>query len=427
MSSIWWDELKRIALLMAGGLIIGLVSGKVAIWLALALAGYLFWHLMQLYRLERWFAEGRSTALPEAPGIWGEIYNHLHRLLRRNRERKQHLARLLREFRDATEALPEGAVVLDRAWEIRWFNDAAIAMLGLRPQDVGQPLVNLVRQPRFARYLQAGNFREPLEIVAPADAERRLMLHVVPYGDEHRLLLLRDHTRLYRLERMRREFVANASHELRSPLTVIGGYLEALMEDPAIADTWRQPIAEMRRQAVRMTAIVNDLLELSRLETEAEDAPRETIDVCGLVSRIREEALALGEGPADVRLELETTARLAGSEKEIHSAFSNLVFNAMRYTPEEGLVRLRWYRDGGHACFAVIDTGIGIPPEHIPRLTERFYRVDSARTRAKGGTGLGLAIVKHVLQRHGATLRIESEEGRGSVFTCVFPAARVLE
>lgn len=418
-------EIFRLLALIASALLLGVFAGRVTSILVLTLGAYLGWQIYWLAKLERWLASDRSAVPPDAPGLWGDIFHHLYRQYRRNRKRKQRIARLLRAFRDSTDAMPDGAVALNENWEIAWFNDAAVKLLGLvSPQDVGQRIGNLIRSPVFIRYLAAGDFREPVEIPSPLGTGHRLSLHVAPYGDNERLLLIRDITRMHRLEQMRREFVANASHELRSPLTVISGYLEALADDNDIPESWQQPVSEMRRQAARMSGIIEDLLELSRLETSEVQVNGDTVDVRGLLARIREEALLMGEGPRDVTLDIQTDCRLKGTEKEIYSAFSNLVFNAMRYTPSNGRVTLRWCLRDGKPCFAVQDTGIGIAREHIPRLTERFYRVDSGRVRAKGGTGLGLAIVKHVIQRHGAKLEIDSAPGKGSTFTCVFPAER---
>ena len=425
MPGTWSRELTRLGLLLSLSLLLGAILGQPGLVLLAALSVYVLRHLYWLYRLERWLARERSAVPPEAPGIWGDVFHHLFRHYRGNRKRKLRIARLIRAFRDSTAAMPDGAVVLNNLWQIAWFNDAAGKLLGLsRRQDTGQRIVNLLRNPVFTRYLSEREFDEAIEIVSPLDDEQRLSLQVVPYGDGERLLLIRDVTRLHRLEQMRREFVANASHELRSPLTVINGYLEAISDDEKVKTEWEAPLREMRRQAERMSGIVDDLLELSRLETAADTIQGETIDVRGLLARIRQEALALGEGPRDVELKIETDARLNGVEKEIYSAFSNLVFNAMRYTPASGTVSIRWYTHNGQLCLDVADTGIGIPAEHVPRITERFYRVDSGRVRSKGGTGLGLAIVKHVLQRHGGRLDIRSTPGQGSTFTCTFPAAR---
>lgn len=423
-------ELVRLALLLAAALLLGAFSGHALAALLLALSGYAAWHLYWLFRLERWLARERGAVPPEAPGIWGDVFHLLFTRYRRNRKRKQRIARLMRSFQDSTGAMPDGAVALNRHWQIAWFNDAAETLLGLARQDIGQRIANLLRNPLFIRYLADGNFEEAVEIVSPLHDDRRLSLNVVPYGEGEHLLLVRDTTRLFRLMQMRREFVANASHELRTPLTVITGWLEALNDDAQVASAWQAPIHEMRRQADRMSDIISDLLELSRLETSDEDVSGDVLDMSAMLERIRGEALALGEGPRDIQVACETAVRLRGIEKEIHSAISNLVFNAMRYTPAGGKVVLRWYcrsaASGEEACLAVSDTGIGISKEHLPRITERFYRADSGRARSKGGTGLGLAIVKHVLQRHGARLEIESTPGSGSTFTCVFPSARVV-
>lgn len=426
MASARSRELVRLALLLAVALLLGVLVSHVLAALLAALLAYAGWHLYWLFRLERWLARERGAIPPEAPGIWGDVFHLLFARYRRNRKRKQRIARLMRSFQESTGAMPDGAVALNRHWQIAWFNVAAEKLLGLARQDIGQRIANLLRNPLFIRYLADGDFDESIEIASPLDDERRVSLNIVPYGEGEHLLLVRDTTRMFRLQQMRREFVANASHELRTPLTVIAGYLEALKDDDQIARDWEAPINEMRRQADRMSDIIADLLELSRLETSDDDATGDELDVRGMLARIREEALALDEGPRDIALAFETDARLRGVEKEIYSAFSNLVFNAMRYTSADGTVTIRWFRRGNDACLAVMDTGIGIAEEHIPRLTERFYRIDAGRARSKGGTGLGLAIVKHVLQRHDARLEIESTPGAGSTFTCVFPVERVV-
>jgi two-component system phosphate regulon sensor histidine kinase PhoR len=322
--------------------------------------------------------------------------------------------------------MPDGVVVLNPQAEILWFNRMAARLLGLRGKsDMGLRVENLVRQPEFLRYLNGGEYTQPVILRSAIGVDQHLSLQIVPYGAGQLLMLVRDVTAAARLEAMRKDFVANASHELRSPLTVISGYLETLNGDPTIDPSVAAPLAEMRRQALRMTSIVQDLLELSRLEASERMVTGSPIDVAVLVAQLRQDVLARPHHPARVEVKLESTALLVGDEAQIHSAFANLVDNAAKYTPDDGLVEIRWWtdEDGGH--FAVRDTGIGIAAEHIPRLTERFYRVDQGRSRATGGSGLGLAIVKHVLQRHGATLEIQSTEQRGSVFTCHFPPQRL--
>ncbi|MCG8435139.1 MAG: phosphate regulon sensor histidine kinase PhoR, partial [Gammaproteobacteria bacterium] len=426
MHSFWSREFLAAGFFFTAMLIIGALVGHIAVMLLVGVTAYLAWHLYNLYCLDKWLAHDRKSLPPESRGIWNEVFHHYYRVHKKNQKRKRKLASLLKEFRKSTSAMPDGTVVLDDNWQIRWMNNAVERLLGLRrSQDLGQRIDNLVRSPEFQYYLNSGNYSEPIEIVSPVNSSLRLSLQLVLFGTGQHLLIVKDITRIHQLELMRREFVANASHELRSPLTVISGYLEAMGEDEGVANSWEKPLWEMRRQTTRMASIVNDLLELSRLETEEAKAPHEQVDVAGLAARVKNEAVALNSGTDNIKLSIDTNIKLLGSEREVYSAFSNLVFNAVRYTPKTGGIRIRWYSDKDGAHFEVKDTGIGIAPEHIPRLTERFYRVDSSRVRSNGGTGLGLAIVKHVLQRHGARLEITSEPGMGSTFTCHFPHDRL--
>ena len=324
--------------------------------------------------------------------------------------------------------MPDGSLVLDGEFRIMWFNIAAEQMLRLSTnRDLGQPVANLVRSPRLAEYLAKGQFEDPIVLRSPIDEARSLSVRLIPYGSNQYLALFRDVTRMQRLQAMRRDFVANASHELRSPLTVLAGYLEGLVEDSGLAQEWREPVSEMQRQCRRMSTLVNDLLELSRLETEEQDPARtEEVDVARLVQRIVHEAeLQDGEEHRFSLLDL-ATVRLIGVEHELHSAFGNLVINAMRYTGRGGKIDVAWrQKEDGCVVFEVSDDGIGIEARHLPFITQRFYRVESARSRSRDGTGLGLAIVKHVLQRHGGRLEVSSVLGKGSTFRCIFPADRV--
>lgn len=419
-SLLGYAGLLLVALLIAG------YFGHPWLGLFCATFSYLIWHLVNLYRLERWLRKGRQFNTPESFGIWGEVFQYFYRLRRRDRERKRRMTRLLREFRDSTGAMPDGVVVLNRLGEIRWFNRAAARLLDLRvPQDVGQRIVNLIRHPDFIRYVKRGEYEEAVEIPSELGGDPRLTLQIVPYAESQQLLLVRDVTRLHRLEKVRREFVANASHELRTPLTVIAGYLDALNAEAGLPADWQAPLREMQQQSRRMSAIVKDLLELSRLETEVGEAPYQKVDVGGMLSRIRSEVLALGQGPSDVIMRVSADIQLLGAEHELYSAFANLIFNAMKYTPPDGQVTVSWQMEDKGAYFSVQDTGVGIPAEHLPRLTERFYRADPSRSRDSGGTGLGLSIVKHALQHHAARLEITSVPGKGSTFTCHFPDRRV--
>lgn len=421
----WGYVAARLGVLLGAAVLLGWLFGYPLAWLSAALGGYLAWHLWHLWQLESWLRRKLGEPPRDAPGLWGGVYAQLHRLRLQSRARKKRLARVLKEFRKSTHALPDAAVVLDQDNDISWLNDAAGRLLGLRPEDRGQRIENLLRAPEFAEFLRDAARGESMRMASPADERLKLSLQLVPYGEVQRLLLAKDITHEVRLETVRRTFVANASHELRSPLTVISGYLDSLADDAELARHWREPVEEMARQAERMQRIIEDLLTLSRLEASAREAEREFVDVSAILTSLRKEALAREERPATVELLLESDAGLFGAEGEIYSAFANLVGNALKYTPADGRVEIRWRREGDDACLTVSDSGIGIPPDAIPRLTERFYRVDKGRERATGGSGLGLAIVKHVLQRHGSSLEIESTLGRGSAFTCRFPAARV--
>ncbi len=421
-----WFAAVRLAGAVVLGLLLGWLLGRPFAGVALVVAAYLVWQLTNLFRVDWWVRHRSFADPPDIGGAWGTAITQIMRLHRRKRFHKQRFVQLLRQIQRSTAALPDGVVILNVENEIVWFNRMASQLLNLRrSDDLGLRVDNLVRQPEFVRYLSVGQYANPVVIRAGTGEALYLSLHIVPYGEGQRLLLVRDVSRQMHLEAMRKDFVANASHELRSPLTVISGYLETLSQDAAVEPDLRHPLAEMRRQAERMTAIVRDLLELSRLEATDSEAEGEPIDVAALLETLRRDVLARPEGPREVRVSVDSDARLIGIESEIHSAFFNLVDNAAKYTPAEGSIEMRWRidKEGGH--FAVEDTGPGIQPEHIPRLTERFYRVDPGRSRSTGGSGLGLAIVKHVLQRHGATLDVRSTPGKGSVFECLFPPQRI--
>ncbi|MCH8476819.1 MAG: phosphate regulon sensor histidine kinase PhoR [Wenzhouxiangella sp.] len=427
MRQAWRSELLVLGGRVLAALLLGAFFGYFGWFMFAALVAFSCRHLLQLYRLERWLRVGRVRNPPESWGIWGDVFEHYYRLQRRYYKRKKRLARVIREFRESTAAMPDGTLVLNSEFRIIWFNDAARETLRLSSnRDLGQPIASLLRSPRFKIYLDAREFNQPVNVPSPIDDSRTLAVRLIPYGAEPYLLLVRDVTRMQRLQARRRDFVANASHELRSPLTVLSGYLEALAEESALGSQWREPLEDMQAQCQRMSTLVNDLLELSRLETEEGDASLEDeVDVPALLDRIARNARAEDASRHEISLEVLSGAGLKGNDSELHSAFSNLVVNAMRYTANGGRIRIRWFaRPGGELAFEVSDTGIGIDEKHLPFITQRFYRVNSSHSRYKGGTGLGLAIVKHVLQRHNARLEVESTPGEGSVFRCVFPQQR---
>ena len=393
----------------------------IACALLLAVLGY---HLRHLYALRRWLERGESPDPPRARGVWDELHALLHRSRRESAKREAELAEALARWRAAARALPDGVAILDGD-RISWCNDSARLHLEIDPaQDTGRPITHLVRIPEFLEYLEAGDFSKPVIVEPPYSPGRVLSLQAVDYGEDQRLVLSRDITQFKQVERMRREFVANVSHEMRTPLTVISGFLETLRDEKDAASAQRY-ISMMTEQSKRMERLVEDLLVLSALESSPPPPMDDPIDMPALLERLGAEARALSGGRHRIEVESEPGIDLVGSEKEISSAFGNLVSNAIRYTPERGTVRLRWHPTSEGAAFDVEDTGIGIAPEHIPRLTERFYRVDRGRSRETGGTGLGLAIVKHALGRHGAALDVTSTPGKGSRFSARFAGPRV--
>jgi len=404
-------------------LILGLVA---------AVLGWLAWSDWREFRkLKRWAAQPRLTDPPEADGEWGEVFNDLHRHRRATLHRRRQLAQLIVRSRRGAEALPYGVAVLDRKYRLDWCNEAARAHLGLDPvRDRGQAVGNFVREPEFVEYLNGGDFSQPVRLESAGTRRRTLSLQIVSFGQDEHLLLSQDVTGAARLEEMRRDFVSNVSHELRTPLTVLAGFLETIQDLKLDAGRVRDYVSLMAPQAERMKRLIEDLLILSSLEHAPAPPPANRIAVRPLLDRVRAEAEVLSKGRHRISVTTEGEHDLAGAESEIASVFLNLVTNAVRYTPEGGEIRLRWRSgaqvpDGG-AEFSVEDTGIGIDPEHLPRLTERFYRVDRSRSRETGGTGLGLSIVKHALARHNAVLAVESTPGKGSRFSARFPATRLL-
>jgi two-component system, OmpR family, phosphate regulon sensor histidine kinase PhoR len=428
VSPAGWQAVSRLGMALLAALLVGLATSRIALAFAVVLAIYSAVQIWNLLRLEHWLRRRRIETPPDISGLWGEVVTIVSRIYRRKQFHRARVTALLREFRRLTTAMPEGAVLLGPDHEILWFNHRAALWLGLRrKRDFGIRIENLVRHPDFVEYLRTSTQSDGVVVQDPGEGNRWLSFHVIRTGTaERQLLMVRDVSREQQLQSMRKDFVANASHELRSPLTVITGYLDALADDQKLDPTWSAPILEMRRQAERMSTIINDLLELSKLESGERPLDEEQIDIPGMLSLLRKETIAQEPHPREVRLTLDSTDWLKGVESELHSIVSNLLSNAVKYTPAQGEIGLRWWtdEDGGH--IAVRDTGVGIAPEHIPRLTERFYRVDSGRSRDLGGSGLGLAIVRHALQRHEASLTVDSIEGRGSTFTCHFPPHRVV-
>ena len=431
MNQDWRGSLIRHLLLMSGAcLLLGLITGEYAWVLVLGLAGYLGWHLQQLLRLHKWLRtrEG-DEAPPEGYGLWGEVLDSIYHLQRRDQKVRGRLQAVIDRVQESTAALKDAVIMLDRDGNLEWWNIAAEKLLGLKtPQDSGQQITNLLRDPRFIDYFDNHNYNEPLELPSPVNNHLRLQFHITRYGNREHLMLVRDITRLHQLEQMRKDFVANVSHELRTPLTVISGYLETLLDNVEnVNPRWLRALQQMQQQGGRMQNLLNDLLLLAKLEATDYPSDNQPVAVDLLLLSIKNDAQALsGERHHRISLEVDPHLKLKGSETELRSAFSNLVFNAVKYTPDEGEIHVRWWSDEQGAHLSVQDTGLGIEAKHLPRLTERFYRVDSSRASNTGGTGLGLAIVKHVLLRHRAHLDIISHLGKGSTFTCHFPPLQMV-
>jgi len=428
MRVVWVGELLRIAALALAGALVGHWLGDVWAGAAMALLARLLIHVRNFATLRAWLDQPKQFSLPDRRGVWGEIFTGLLDLQKRNRKRKKKLAAILAEFQSSTEALPDGAVVLGPRGEIVWFNKSAQALLGLRQHDLGLRVPNLVRRPAFTEYFAKGEFDREVEAWSRVNLEAMLSYRVIPYGNGQRLLIVRDVSELKRLELVRRDFVANASHELRTPLTVLRGYLDVMDADAQGQKPlapWRTPIAEMRVQAARMESLVTDLLKLARLESDIIITRQDLLDAPRMLARLQDEARAMSRGEHRLSFTVEPGLLLFGRETEVHSIFVNLVANAVQYTPAGGVIDVRWWGDDHGAHFSVADSGIGIDAKDIPRITERFYRVDVSRSRASGGTGLGLSIVRQALDHHEGRLQIESEPGVGSTFIAHFPQHRV--
>ncbi len=423
------ELLLILALILVGGAL-GYAAGQAVYGVLLGLVLALLRLIWVMTHLVYWLEQPRSQIGRVALHGWlGRLGQRLRRARRALRRRDRRWLRLIREYRHAADALPDAVVALDQQHHILGFNPAARALLGLRQRDLGLNIELLLRQPDFVAYLRTADWSHDVDLPGHLDASRVLSLQIVPYAQERLLLIARDVTRLQRLQDMRQDFVANVSHELRTPLTVLSGYIETLLDseqdnDEPLPDGLLRILGQMHLQSERMRRIVEDLLLLSRLETtEPNEDQFEWVNVPFMLESIAEYAEHLsGESNHVIECEIQHALRMRGMPRELDSLFSNLVFNAVKYTLPGGKITLRWFADSRGRVFEVEDTGIGIAPQHIPRLTERFYRVDVGRSRTMGGTGLGLAIVKHVMLRHHGRLEIESELGRGSTFRCFFPS-----
>jgi two-component system phosphate regulon sensor histidine kinase PhoR len=418
------------------------IFGKIfLLFFIVALAGWLFdllfpalfatslvllgWNYRHIFILDKWLWRDKKLTPPAGDGSWQQVFDGIYYRLRKARKKNKELRALIRRFRDGAEALPDAIVVLNSDWTIIWCNKLAQQLVGLRwPQDERQRIDNLIRNPEFQTYIQQKQFDQPLELSSPVNEDLVLEYRMLQYGDDQHLLIVRDVTQLKLLEQVRKDFVANVSHELRTPLTVLQGYLEVMDADNLPnAGIWLKAHTVMLEQTKRMDALVQQLLTLSRIEAAAKVQFEDHIDVPAMLAMLEQESQTLNRDKHhQISFSVEPGLVVSGIREELRSAFSNLITNAIKYTPNGGEIQVSWVRQHQKAVFSVSDNGEGIAPQHVKRLTERFYRVDQARARATGGTGLGLAIVKHVLQRHNSKLMIFSEPKKGSSFSFSLPA-----
>lgn len=426
------DDIWRLAGLAAAGALTGLAFGRPVLGLAVGLAVYCYLLARDNHKLYEWLHRHQDQSPPRLRGYADRIAADIESLQHQHHQREEIFSQFRKRFQEAASALPDAIMILTSKDQIEWANQSAAQYLGIRwPQDAHQQLRNLIRHPKLIEYLKAqsksGDIRG-ITLPSPENDSLQIEYRVIPYGSDLRLLVARDVSQIQQINQMRRDFIANASHELRTPLTVIAGYLESLDGDLDINGAELQPqIKQMRQQAGRMQTLINDLLMLSTLESRAHKQSQTPVAIADILTSIYREASALsGEKKHVFALDVDSGLQVRGSHDELYSACSNLIVNAVQYTPPGGVIRIRWYEDEQGAHMKVSDTGDGIAPEHLPRLTERFYRVDRGRSRDSGGTGLGLAIVKHIMQRHHGQLYIDSELGKGSIFRCDFPPSIVV-
>jgi len=429
-SSLWTFAKQDLRLLLFFLLIASLVGFGVGyFWSCIFVAFVLFFmlQLRSLYLVNEWISNRPYDVPPNLNGIWGALLFNVYRAQRQERIVQAEMVGLIDRAQSSLVALAEAVVLIDDQHQIEWWNPAAEKLLGISPLDRGRNLLSILRQPSFIEYFNhSDQSPDGIRLQAQMDEERYVQVKLTRFGGESRLLVAYDTTRVHNLEQMRKDFVDNISHELRTPLTVLSGYIETFIDQDDITPRWKRAFTQMQSQTKRMNALVNDLLLLSNLENNKKVAKNQIIDMANLMNQIFDDARAYNlDYGHTLNLDIDSHCDLIGSDVEIASAFSNLITNAIKYTPAGGIITIGWHEDGDHAYFTVQDNGIGINPKHLPRLTERFYRVDSARSRQTGGTGLGLAIVKHVLMQHGAHLEITSKENEGSTFTAVFPKERL--
>lgn len=418
LNSLFWATI--------GLIVLGLISGELAWVLATGFFAYLCWTVYQSVKLHRWLYRSQDEQdIPESHGLWGDLFDGLYQIQHQNKLTEERLRSMIGRIQLSTNALKEAVVMTNSGGAMDWWNDAACQVLGFkRASDRGQLITNLLRDPSFKRYFDSKNYSEPLELRSPLKKNSTLQIHITLFGEDDRLVFAQDVTRVHRLEQMRRDFVSNVSHDMRTPLTVIRGYIETFQDSKDSPPKWRRALSSMQEQTHRMECLISDLLLLAKYETEGLSNDLQMIDMGSLLREVLRDAETFSSDKEQrISLEYDATkpCMFAGDKRQLYSAFSNIAFNAVKYTPRGGDIALRWWVDDSGAHFAVSDTGEGFDSAHIPHLTERFYRTDPSRDTTSGGSGLGLAIVKHVLLNHNGELEIHSEEGVGSEFICHFP------
>ncbi len=430
----WRTQLKRHSLIILAACLLGLLLDRFLLALVLVLLVYALRNYYQLYRLYSWLAQepaSRPAEPPESHGVWGDIYDGIYRLQKQERQSQSYLENIINKAQESTAALEMAIVMVNKQGNLDWWNKAAETLLGFRyPQDKNQSVVNLIRNPQFSEYFDSENYSETLKMEAPGDSNKVLDFQIALFGEQERLMIIRDITQLQRLANMRKDFVANVSHELGTPITVIKGYLEAIIDNQDSLDPrWHKAMEQMRQQSVRMENLVRDLLMLSSLETKTMSKNRQQVKLSSLIHEIENDTRQMFTDKSHTFINEcnDDDTIVLGKRNELYSAISNLVVNAAKYTPAEGTIRLRTRDSEAGYLVEIIDNGIGIEKHHLPRLTERFYRVDGSRATDTGGTGLGLAIVKHILLRHEGELLIDSRYGKGSTFTCRFSHKRIIK
>lgn len=422
------SEIRHICILLALSVMIGLLIGQLSWVLVISLGGYTAWNLRQLFRLYHWLNKNELCDPPDSHGLWGATFDHIYTLQKGQLKYRARLKKVIKRFRDSTYALKDGFVMLDEHGNIDWWNPAAEHLLGLRaPFDNNQFITNLIRHPDFIDYFENDDHERALHIPSPVNNNISLEFQITRFGKRDQLIVVRDITELKQLDKMRTDFVANVSHELRTPLTVIDGYLETMTDNiDTLSPPWHKPVQQMSAQTRRMATLVNDLLLLSRIESRDSSARPVPVDIGNILNSVRSDLSSLlSEKQQQLSLELHCDRKLLGNWEQIYSLVSNLVTNASKYSADNTLISVSWRDNGDSSTLSVSDQGIGIAPADIPRLTERFYRVDRGRAQTIKGTGLGLAIAKHVLINLDGKLEINSKPGVGSTFSCHFPAHRL--